>query len=170
MDTLGTTAIALVVACALVFVATVMPVAADDPPRSMVTITQDRLFVMAEEATIGALLSEVGRVAGVVVVLNVGAAADAAARPVSVVFEGLAADEAFRRLLQEYDAVFSYTAERLRRVTVYAPLVAGGPLVEEPPAGVVSRPSLRSTVTCVGITARKRVPIVFVSCIASRFM
>jgi hypothetical protein len=138
---LGTPAIALVVACALLVVA-VKPVAADDSYRSMVTITEDRLFVLAEDVPIGTLLTEVGRVAGVVVDLDVGLPAGVAARPVSVVFEGIPADDAFRRLLHEYDAVFSYTAERLRRVTVYAPLAAGEPLVEEPRPAVVDGPTV----------------------------
>jgi hypothetical protein len=55
---------------------------------------------------------------------------------VSVVFEGLTVDDAFRRLLRDYHAVYLYaaTGSALQSVTVYGPVVAARSGLTGPPS------------------------------------
>jgi hypothetical protein len=132
-----TTAIVPVVACALLAAfAAVRPAAAEPARRLTVTAVQDRLSVEATDVGLGELLEEVGRAAGVVVVLDAALPAEAAARRVSVAFEGVTADDAFRRLLRDYHAVYRYGAANagLQSVTVYGVVVPARSGLAGPPS------------------------------------
>ena len=107
----------------------------EEPRRLQVTGVKDRLSVQATDVPFGDLLLEVGRVAAVTVVLDNALPADEAARPVSIAFEGVTADEAFRRLLRGYHAVFRYTAgdPALQSLTVYGPVIPARSGLARPP-------------------------------------
>ena len=98
---------------------------AEESRRLKVTAVKEQLTVEAIDVPLGELLMEVGRVAGITVALDNALPLEEAARPVSVTFENVTADEAFRRLLRGYHAVYRYTAMNpgLTSLTVYGPVV-----------------------------------------------
>jgi hypothetical protein len=132
-----TTVIVPGVACALLAVlAAAGPAVADEPRPLKVTVARDRVSVEAAEVSLGEVLEAVGKAAGVAVVLDAALPADAAGRPVSVAFEEVSIDDAFRRLLRDYHAVYFYAASAaaLQSVTVYGPAVAARSGLTAPPA------------------------------------
>jgi type II secretory pathway component GspD/PulD (secretin) len=97
----------------------------EEPPRLKVTGAKEQLTVQATDVPLGELLTEVGRVAGITVVLDNALTAEEAARPVSATFDNVTPDEAFRRLLRGYHAVYRYAGESagLTSITVYGPAI-----------------------------------------------
>ena len=114
-----------IVAVLLVGTAAMGQTTAEEPRRLKVTAVKEQLTVEAADVPLGELLTEVGRVAGVTVVLDNALPVEEAARPVSATFENVTADEAFRRLLRGYHAVYRYTAAAagLTSLTVYGPVI-----------------------------------------------
>lgn len=98
---------------------------AEEPRRLTVTAAKEQLTVDAKDVPLGELLIEVGKVAGITVVLDNALPAEEAARLVSATFDRVTADEAFRRLLRGYHAVYRYSAATtgLTSITVYGPVI-----------------------------------------------
>lgn len=123
--------------------------APDNAPSITLTIADGRLSLEARDASLPAILDEVGDRTGLRVRLDDAGEAQLAGETVTMTLEGVPVEDALRRLLRGKDFVLVYSPNRLAEARVYGhseERAGAPPPAASVPSGPVGDPESRDTV------------------------